>query len=150
MKSAKMCILLFLLLTGCGKNPEVAKQLKLNGINGTAYYIFNREGTDIEYVQKIEYLGNPKYNIGINKDTLKVGDTFSASIYILNENYQIFITDPVVDTIRGSYDFSGKMHEPHSYSYVAVMPGLYSFKCIIQYDSISVPVEYKFFVIKDY
>jgi len=132
---------------GCGKIKEQATQIELNGINGPSYYAFDQSNKKIINVQKIEYLGNICCNVSINKDSIKLGEMLIVNLRVRQQNYSVFISEPKPDTIVGTFEPNKFPQEADAYYFTPQKTGLYSFKCYIEYDTVSVPFEYKFIVL---
>jgi hypothetical protein len=146
--SSFLLVICFLSLFACNRrDADLAKQVELNGINGPAYYVLSRDEKEIIGVIKIEYLENLCCDVTINSDTLKIGEKFVADIIVRKAKYKIIISEPTPATITGSFGPDNFPQKSDGYFYTPVEPGLYNFRCRVEYDTVSVPYEYKFIVL---
>jgi hypothetical protein len=131
-----------ILLSGLAcSRPKEVPQKKLNGINGEAIYLFNRDGS-IKGLFKEKY-NNHAFAILLVKDTITLGEDFVSSIYVANPIHQIRISRPVDNVLFGKdskNDFKKYLFKPNR-------EGIYDFVGTIEYDSIKTPFEYKFIVL---
>jgi hypothetical protein len=138
--------LILVVMVGCIKNPPPAKRLELNGINGLAHYYFSRNSGEVISVIKQDYTKHPtEYSLSINKDTLRLGDEFTADFGVFNPSYRVIIISPEKDTIVGSYDF--KNPQAKGFKYTPDKEGLFTLEGRLEYDTLVVPFEYKFIVL---
>ncbi|QOI98040.1 MAG: hypothetical protein HRU69_11340 [Flammeovirgaceae bacterium] len=140
-------ILLLLINISCRVNPEIAKRIELDGLNGRCYYFFSRDNRNIIRVAKIEYLKYICCDVTINSDTILIGEKFIADISVTGRDFKAFITEPSQDTITGKFEPSELPQKTKAYYFEPTVPGLFNFKCRIEYDTISIPFEYKFLVL---
>jgi hypothetical protein len=138
-----------LLFLQCNNPPF--QELKLVGLNDTAYYYVNPSTEKISHVVKKEYMFKVDYSVIINRDTLFVGQDFVGAIGVFRGDYKITIDEPENEIIEGTYKEpeKGEPHEALIYKFETVKTGNFNFKGIIEIDTLISPFEYKFIVIED-
>jgi hypothetical protein len=133
--------LILIMCSSCGNNrtPAIAPRKILMGINGEAVYTLNENGS-VETVAKEKYLTDD-YTILILGDTLELGRHFISYVNVLKKEFTIQIASPK-DTV---FKHSGESFE--RYEFMPTKEGIYDYRGIIEYDSVTVPFEYKFIVV---
>jgi hypothetical protein len=141
-KSYKLVFAILILMSSCGKYPKEVPQKKMNGINGEAVYLFNKDGS-------IAGVFKEKYNIHdfavlLVRDTIFLGEDFVSSIHVTEPSYGIEITSPSNEVILGDSTNRGLK----GYEFKPAKEGVYDFTGVIKYDTMSAAFEYKFIVVK--
>lgn len=132
---------IFLITIGCGHTAKEAARKKMIGINGESIYVLNKDGS-IWSVYKEEYNTND-YSVMIKGDTVALGSNFVGLLHAVSWKYKVLISSPTEAEIQ-----SDESHKLKEYKFTPEKEGIYEFKGVIEYDSTSVPFEYKFIVIK--
>jgi hypothetical protein len=90
-------------------------------------------------VLKEEYSQNYVYNVFLRRDTIESGEDFHADIIVDKPSYRIVLSSPeqFTDTRQTSWEYDFKPEEE----------GIHEFKGLIEFDSLSIPFEYKFIVL---
>lgn len=127
-------------LLGCGSGGGESIQKKLNGINGEAIYVLNKDGS-VNGVFKESYNVND-FSVLLVKDTIELGSNFTSLINVTSFKYRVNIKSPSNYVIKSDSTFTMKKYE-----FMPQDTGIYNFTGRIEYDSLSFPFEYKFIVV---
>lgn len=134
-----LTIILIVLSGSCGKRSDVIQEVR-NGINGEAVYVLSNDGS-VDYVYKKKYNGH-EYIILLYGDTVRLNEGFESLIHVANPDFRITISSP-----SNAIIMSDEVLEPKRYQFLPSEVGIYDYKGVIEYDSVSVPFEYKFIVV---
>jgi hypothetical protein len=86
----------------------------------------------------------PEFQIFLERDTVSLGDEFVSTINVAKRSFNIHITEPL-DRLISSSDSTERIKEYH---FTPSNEGLHYFRGTIEYDTVKVPFEYKFIVVK--
>lgn len=140
MNKMKFGFWMLIISLSCSRPKEVIHK-KLEGINGYAVYILNKDGS-INGVFKEKFYTND-IAILLAKDTISLGNDFQSSIYVIRDKYEIEMNSPTNQVILGDAKFRNQ-----SYTFRPEKEGVYNFTGIIKYDTVASPFDYKFIVVK--
>lgn len=137
---------LIIAFSSCIKNPPPEKRMELNGINGSAHYYFSSKTGEVINIVKQEYINPIDYTVSINKDTLHVGEEFIVSFQVYKPQFLFTVSEPEISTFKGMYDPN---QEPISQEFIfkAHKVGIVDFKGQIEYNTTTIPIEFKFLVL---
>ncbi|WP_333821009.1 hypothetical protein [Ohtaekwangia sp.] len=146
MKS-KYLLIWLVVLTSCVKKIEESKGFgtpqPVTSINGEVVYVY--KGDSVVAVYKYEYsYDSLDFQIGIQHDTVLMGDTFKAEIKSKVSKRKIIVRleQPEVK----SFESEGK-RRVLDYVYKPDSVGMYHFSGTLTYDTMTFPFEYKFIVV---
>jgi hypothetical protein len=138
-----MIFVSLLVSIACSRNVNEVPQKKLNGINGEAVYLFNKDGS-ISGLFKAEY-NIHDFAVLLIKDTISLGDDFVSTIRVTSPNHVIEITSPTKEIILSDTTKSNGFKD---YKFRPDEDGIYNFTGIIKYDTVETAFEYKFVVVR--
>jgi len=117
-----------------------------SSINGPVKYIlpqgepsYDKYGNISKSIYKDIYHNN-SYRIHIGDDSLKIGQTFTATIWTKYTNYAIEIEEP-----RGE-STSSQSSEEYMFEFLCSDKGIHTFKGKVKTDSATILFDYKFIV----
>jgi len=138
----KIFVFVLTILFGCGQSADKLPREVRHGINGDAIYVLKGDSVVMVYKQEFNLSING-YAILLKKDTVHLGDDFESLISIPKSDWKVTVTSPS-DTLI----FSGGESSLKNYLFKPKVEGVYDYRGIIEYDSIKVPFDYKFIVVK--
>lgn len=144
----RLALVFAFLLFGCRENhPRLVIARELKGINGEAYYYFNGEGLVENVVQK-QHANKWQYSVEISKDTLQRGEVFRAHFIAHTDTFRVYIDEPRKEFVLGLHTPKKEpyMHVVQSFEFKTTSGGIFNLKGRIEFDTTSVPFDYKFLV----
>ena len=128
-------------INGCSPKRKPSIQ-KLEGINGSATYVFNAEGK-VLFVQKDSFNVPNEWAVLLAKDTIKLGETFEGLANSSDHDFSLIVTEPSADTLTPS-DVVNSVE----YHYAPSTIGVYNFKGTINTGKQLAPFNYRFIVVQ--
>jgi hypothetical protein len=142
-------ISIFGLVISCGQSDNNLLSSKyLVGLNDSAQYLVDRDGRTTMIVKE-KYLEKGEYTMMLHRDTIELGEEFSAILSIDKEGYGLYIQEPTVDTLtKEGYDQYKKENPEATYVYrfKPTKKGLQEFRGEVRHDSITEPFIWRFLV----
>jgi hypothetical protein len=155
MRVLPLLIAVLSVVVSCSRNSKgPLPNLKLFGLNDTAFYHVDRKGRTV----LVEKLG-PRRGITdstlqayitLTRDTIELGHEFDASFhggFVLSDDpFEIIIFKPSQDTLtRDDYKRLGKA-DPFQYEFKTIEKGLFDFEGEIRYKGTVRPFHWRFIV----
>jgi hypothetical protein len=138
-KTKSILLGISLIIAGCYHKVKQAEQRLVKSINGEIYYIFNKQG-EVALAYKPGY-NNPDFAVMIKHDTVKLGDSLEAMINVPKSNFKVTINLPMAMSYT-----QNDVKVDYKYRYKTIATGAFEFSGFIEYDTVSIPFFYNFFV----
>jgi hypothetical protein len=138
-------ILVVVSLVNCSRNSGPLPTKKLLGINDSAIYHLDKDGRTAG-VQTLQW-SNDGPNSYLHRDTVDLGDDFIVYFSIFEDEFEIAINEPTRVTLTKVDQPKIETERPFLYRFKASKTGVYNFKGEFRYDSIVLPIEWRFIVV---